>query len=178
MARMRVNLENLVEVLYNNNDDERYDASYEETPPDPSKFPPKNFYNFCSEENMNFLRAGPSIKKIVFWFTVPMIALNFCFLIIMLCYQCPRYKKFIRANFVTKIQFILLYILVVCQTLELVLYNITTRNFMFGAPQPNFDKQPGAFAEFLFADCARGARLIYGTTGYLVMMSTFFMGYR
>ena len=51
---------------------------------------------------------------------------------------------------------------------------------MFGDGTPRYDalKNPGPFAYFLFDNCARGARLFYGTTGYLVMSSTFFMGYR
>ena len=49
---------------------------------------------------------------------------------------------------------------------------------MFDERRPDFNQEPGAFANFLFNGCARGARLFYGTTGYLVMSSTFFMGYR
>lgn len=31
---------------------------------------------------------------------------------------------------------------------------------------------------FLFSNCAEGARLLYGTTGFLVALSTFLIGYR
>lgn len=61
---------------------------------------------------------------ITFYYTIPMIVLQIMFFIMLVYYTCTRSTAFMKANAISKLQFILLYLLCFVQTVQLVLYNI------------------------------------------------------
>ena len=51
-----------------------------------------------------------------------------------------------------------------------------TYDFRYGGHPASIE--PTKVARFLFDNCAEGARVFYGTTVFIVALSTFFIGYR
>ena len=57
---------------------------------------------------LNFRGTHEIVKQGIFWFSIPMLALNFGLMVAMLFYTCTRRTKFCHATWLTKIQFMLL----------------------------------------------------------------------
>jgi hypothetical protein len=95
---------------------------FKQLPPQPD--PPVNKTMLCMKPSLDFHDATGTMKRMVFWFTIPLMVISFCVLMVMVCYNCARITKFRRASNLTKAVFILLYLINVLCLAQLVFFNI------------------------------------------------------
>lgn len=128
---------------------------------------------YCADPKMDFSRVPDTLQTAVYWITIPMISLDMLLLAAMLRNNLKtRCKRAKRASLLTKVQFVILYIAVLMQIVQLAMYNVTTSDFAF-------ETETGeAPAIFMFANCALGARFLYGIGIYFITLSAFLIGYR
>ena len=64
-------------------------------------------FNLCPEQaQLDFKNTSYKVKQAVFWFSIPMLVLNFLLVVTMLVYICTRTTRFYKASWLTKVQFI------------------------------------------------------------------------
>ena len=91
-----------------------YDEHFDYVGMEEENFHPSDLpkLKLCPEfDQLDFKSTSPKVKQLVFWWSIPILALYFGLLLIMLLYICTRATRFYKANWLTKIQFVLLIVI-------------------------------------------------------------------
>ena len=103
---------NLLPNLYGTAENDNFGFhEYFRHPEAPSEVPDKieKVMQLCPDSTqLNFAKAENFLKEMVFWSTIPLLALNFALMSAMVIYLCTRQTKFCQTNWLTKLQFALL----------------------------------------------------------------------
>ena len=89
---------------------------------------PGKLDSFCRDDRMDFSRTPERLMEAVFWSTIPMLSIDLVLLLVMTYKSLNRCKSKQKASLLTKVQFVILYIAIILQMTQLVLYNISTYN--------------------------------------------------
>ena len=65
-------------------------SNQQHPPPGPE---PDHPHPFCDDIRLDFGRAPAKLRASVFWMTLPMMALDIIFLIVMFCNSCKMRKR-------------------------------------------------------------------------------------
>ncbi len=74
---------------------------------------------------MDFGESGQVVKRAVFWFTVPMLIINISFMLFLLGYTFFRFRKIKNSSWITKLQFLFIYMIILLVIANMAMYNMT-----------------------------------------------------